>query len=378
MDPGKIFMSKGGEKLNSVLGRREDDELPAYEVGAFEVESEESSRIGNKLVDQKFLDNFVPTNGIGRHTMRGLIDSIRVVRANEFQCSEWVEEPTLLVTRFEYANVFHTFTDWYSAYVASRVTDLPYRPHLVFVDGHCETQLEETWNALFSSLKYAKNSSGPVCFRHAILTPLGYETALFKGLTETIDCRGAPSHDLWKHPNDQKTARLSEFGEMIRASFGLPVDRHRPLRLDSDHNVLFVRREDYLAHPRSQGKLQSRLSNEQQVFDAIKNWASNHSDCRLNIVNGLFAHMPMKEQIRAIQDASVIVGAHGAGLTHMISATPGTVIFEIISSEYRRPHFSLIARWKGLDYHAIFLDGSFADPKVIVDKLGGILRRIGC
>lgn len=50
---------------------------------------------------------------------------------------QWVEEPTLLVTRFEYANVFHTVTDWYSAYVASRVTGLPHRPNLVFVDGHC-------------------------------------------------------------------------------------------------------------------------------------------------------------------------------------------------------------------------------------------------
>lgn len=50
---------------------------------------------------------------------------------------QWIEEPTLLVTRFEYANLFHTVTDWYSAYVASRVTGLPNRPHLVFVDGHC-------------------------------------------------------------------------------------------------------------------------------------------------------------------------------------------------------------------------------------------------
>lgn len=51
---------------------------------------------------------------------------------------QWVEEPTLLVTRFEYANLFHTITDWYSAYVSSRVTDLPNRPNVVFVDGHCK------------------------------------------------------------------------------------------------------------------------------------------------------------------------------------------------------------------------------------------------
>ena len=51
---------------------------------------------------------------------------------------QWVEEPTLLVTRFEYANLFHTITDWYSAYVSSRVTGLPSRPNVVFVDGHCK------------------------------------------------------------------------------------------------------------------------------------------------------------------------------------------------------------------------------------------------
>lgn len=51
---------------------------------------------------------------------------------------QWVEEPTLLVTRFEYANLFHTITDWYSAYVSSRVTNLPNRPNVVFLDGHCK------------------------------------------------------------------------------------------------------------------------------------------------------------------------------------------------------------------------------------------------
>jgi hypothetical protein len=59
---------------------------------------------------------------------------------------QWVEEPTLLVTRFEYANLFHTVTDWYSAYVSSRVTGLPNRPKLVFVDGHCMVcMLNSAW-----------------------------------------------------------------------------------------------------------------------------------------------------------------------------------------------------------------------------------------
>ncbi|XP_051133730.1 beta-1,2-xylosyltransferase [Andrographis paniculata] len=379
MIPDRISMARGGEKLESVIGRGEDEELPSFDDGAFEIQVSDRSRNGEKLVDLGFLDQYIQEGEIHRHTMRSLVDSIRLVDDTNFICSEWIEEPTVLVTRFEYANLFHTFTDWYSAYVSSRVTGLPTRPHLVFVDGHCETRLEETWAALFSSITYAKNFTNSVCFRHAILAPLGYETPLFKGLSKHINCRGASAYQLWRKPDHHKTARLSEFGEMIRAAFGLPVNRHNiPKSASTGLDILFVRREDYLAHPRHGGKVQSRLSNEPEVFESIKKWASNHSECKLNVVNGLFAHMSMKEQVRAVQDAAVIVGAHGAGLTHIISATPETVILEIISSEYKRPHFELIAMWKALEYHAINLAGSHADPSVVIDKLSAILRSLGC
>ncbi|XP_061946981.1 beta-1,2-xylosyltransferase [Populus nigra] len=378
MVPERIKMSRGGERIEEVIGRSEEEELPDFENGAFEILG--STARSKWLVDEGFLDAFVPDGNVMRHTMRGLIRSIRAVDNNskEFHCDLWIEEPTLLVTRFEYANLFHTITDWYSAYVASRVTDLPYRPHLIFVDGHSRTPLEGTWKALFSSVRYAKDFSGSVCLRHAVLVPLGYETALFKGLTEKINCQGASAHDLWQNPDDQKTARLSEFGEMIRAAFDFPVSRHRAEKPFSGHNVLFVRREDYLAHPRHVGKVESRLSNEQEVFDSLQTWVSNHLECKVNLINGLFAHMSMKEQVRAVQDASVIIGAHGAGLTHIVSATPKTIILEIISSYFRRPHFQLIAEWKGLEYHAINLDGSYAHPSVVIDRFSRIMKSLGC
>ncbi|ESQ42903.1 hypothetical protein EUTSA_v10013238mg [Eutrema salsugineum] len=402
MVPDRIVMSKGGEKLEEVMGRKEEEELPEFREGAFEV-AEEVSRLGFKrnrriggggsvisrrLVNDEMLNEYIQQGGIDRHTMRDLVASIRAVGTEDFVCEEWVEEPTLLVTRFEYANLFHTVTDWYSAYVSSRVTGLPNRPHVVFIDGHCTTQLEETWTALFSGIRYAKNFSKPVCFRHAILAPLGYETALFKGLTGEINCNGESAQSLWQNPDNKKTARLSEFGEMIRSAFGFPVNRHRSSEKPSSsssssvHNVLFVRREDYLAHPRHGGKVQSRLSNEEEVFDSLHHWVESGSigltKCGINLVNGLFAHMSMKNQVRAIQDASVIIGAHGAGMTHIVSATPNTTIFEIVSVEFQRPHFELIAKWKGLEYHAMHLANSRADPTAVIDKLKEIMKSLGC
>lgn len=376
MVPERIRMSRGGEMIREVIGRQEDEELPEFQDGAFQILGVEKK--GRSAVSSDFLDSYVPRGQISRHTMRKLIGSIRVVNEKEFQCDQWIEEPTILVTRFEYANLFHTVTDWYSAYVASRVTELPYRPHLVFVDGHCTTPLEETWKAMFSSVRYAKNFSGAVCFRHVVLAPLGYETALFEGLTGDISCQGADAHDLWQSPSDDKTARLSEFGEMIRTAFGFPVNRHIPEKPISGPNVLFVRREDYLAHPRHRGKVESRLSNEAELYNSLQSWAVSHQECKVNLVNGLFAHMTMKEQVRAIQEASVIIGAHGAGLTHIVSATPKTVILEIVSSFFRRPHFQLIAEWKGLEYHAIYLDGSYARPALVIEKLNEIMKSLDC
>uniref|UniRef100_A0ACD5ZMV1 Uncharacterized protein n=1 Tax=Avena sativa TaxID=4498 RepID=A0ACD5ZMV1_AVESA len=376
LDPALIAMSRGGEPIGQVMGRAEQEELPRYESGALEVEGVAAGRTG-PLVEPGFLDAYVPSDGIGMHTMRALLDSARVVSPGELHCSQWVEEPTLLVTRFEYANLFHTITDWYSAYVSSRVTNLPERPNVVFVDGHCKAPLEQTWEALFSNVAYVKNFSGPVCFRHAVLSPLGYETVLFKGLSESFSCEGASAQSLREKPDPQKTARLSEFGEMIIASFDLLDDRIYSSKTLNGPNVLFVRREDYLAHPRHSGKVESRLSNELEVFRAVENWAKGQK-CNITVVNGLFAHMSMKKQLRAILEASVVIGAHGAGMTHLVSATRDTKVLEIISSLYRRPHFALISHWKALEYHAINLPGSYAASADVIRELRSILKGLGC
>ncbi|GMY31073.1 beta-(1,2)-xylosyltransferase, partial [Fagus crenata] len=131
-------MSRGAERLEEVIGRKEEEELPRFQNGVFEVDGGPGFRGSpHRLVADELLDRYVPRGGIGTHTMRDLFGSARIVRSDHFECQQWVEEPTLLVTCFEYANLFHTVTDWYSAYVSSRVTGLPNRPNVIFVDGHC-------------------------------------------------------------------------------------------------------------------------------------------------------------------------------------------------------------------------------------------------
>ena len=88
MNPERIRMSIGGEKLEAVIGRGEDEELPLFDSGAFNIEAVDRSSIDRKLVDSEFLNQYLQNGAISRHTMRDLVDSIRLVSARDFQCSE--------------------------------------------------------------------------------------------------------------------------------------------------------------------------------------------------------------------------------------------------------------------------------------------------
>lgn len=95
MVPERIRMSRGGERLEDVMGRGEDEEFPAFDDGAFEIEGGGGrselglgSKSGKKLVDEDFLNNYVPAGGISRHTMRDLIGSIRIVGSKDFVCDQ--------------------------------------------------------------------------------------------------------------------------------------------------------------------------------------------------------------------------------------------------------------------------------------------------
>lgn len=91
MRPERIKMSVGGERVEEVIGRKEEEELPEFDDGAFEVDGGPAVgfRKGKRsLVDQEFLDRYLPEGEILKHTMRELMESIRVIGSENFECDE--------------------------------------------------------------------------------------------------------------------------------------------------------------------------------------------------------------------------------------------------------------------------------------------------
>jgi glycoprotein 2-beta-D-xylosyltransferase len=237
-----------------------------------------------------------------------------------------------------------------------------------------QSSMDDGWQAMFSGVNFARHLAGPVCFDHLIFAPLGYNTPLFKGVNQGIFCQGCSASDLEKDLQYQ-TARLREFGEMFTSAFNISsaTSSSQEGRVVK---VLFIRREDYLAHPRHIGKPESRLSNEEEVLEALNTWASRRASDELNItiVNGLFAHMSMQEQLQQVQQSSIIVGAHGAGLSHILFARPEeTAVLELVSPYFVRPHFQAMSQWMGMEYHAIEMGSSEADCSEVIDRVDSIL-----
>lgn len=100
MNPGKINMSHGGEVLESVIGREEDEELPVFLPGAFDIRVEDEAKFGEKLVTPYLLQRVFPRGEVRRHTMRELMKSIVLVPRSEFKCSEVIKIVSLLACIF--------------------------------------------------------------------------------------------------------------------------------------------------------------------------------------------------------------------------------------------------------------------------------------
>ena len=45
--------------------------------------------------------------------------------------------------------------------------------HIVFIDGHNMSPMDDGWGALFLSFNYVKHFEGPTCFTNPIFAPYG-------------------------------------------------------------------------------------------------------------------------------------------------------------------------------------------------------------
>lgn len=158
---------------------------------------------------------------------------------------------------------------------------------------------------------------------------------------------------------------MRQFGYDFVRALGLSPRRSAACG-ESPTPVLFVRRVNYKAHPRHDGQIVRRLDNEDAIFAALEA-RSAAGDIRL--LNGLFSAMSLLEQVQMAQEACVMVGAHGAGLSHILFAPDGEHVLELQTPSYTRPHFIAYTYWANSDHDAWHLLSSTPDVATVVARV---------
>jgi glycoprotein 2-beta-D-xylosyltransferase len=148
----------------------------------------------------------------------------------------------------------------------------------------------------------------------------------------------------------------------------------------SNVGVLLILRRDYVTHPRNPAAIVRRkIANEKQLVTHLRreNPTLRIRDVQLDI-------LPVGDQLKLVADSDVIIGMHGAGLTHTMFMPQGSGLIELMPAINMAAnwHFRSIARWRNLVYDS-WINQQFSEeeangyktnvPPEVVNKL---LQRI--
>ena len=303
VSPWLVGCTGGGESINSTVGQTDGDELPLYAPGAFR----KSGTVDVALHDLGKTE-FV------KDVMEALQD-----RPTHHLCGSYVHLPTVFTTRYEYANLFHTMLDWYNVFDIMHTMGAK-TINVVFLDGHPAGALDSPWSILFGGrVRYVKELDPNVCYRNFHVYSGGHISPLWR-----------------RDQYAPQACRLSTFEPFLVHT----LEKYNLYRTEMvPEKVVIIDRQPYVAHPRNPtGKLDRIITN-------LDEWAvllrQHHWDVELVRLDGT----PFRSQLEKIRQARVLIGMHGAGLTHLIFLHNAAAIIEVTPSPHLKM-FENLAKWK--------------------------------
>jgi glycoprotein 2-beta-D-xylosyltransferase len=113
-------------------------------------------------------------------------------------------------------------------------------------------------------------------------------------------------------------------------------------------SVLLVWRRNYVTHPRNPSAIVRRkIANEHQ----LETYLRRHNPT-MGITGVQLDLLAFDDQLRTVVASDVMIGMHGAGLTHAMFLSPGSALIELLPgyNMAANGHFRAIARWRQLTY----------------------------
>eukprot|EP00051_Salpingoeca_urceolata_P030793 m.9591 g.9591 ORF g.9591 m.9591 type:complete len:668 (-) comp3555_c1_seq1:68-2071(-) len=343
LDMSKATVVRGGEDPETVVGRAENAENFAPKPGALSAACTRDGHAAQRL--KMFPGNY----------MQRVIDAFTGGAApgpGAAPCLRWEARPTLLYARIEYANLYRVVLAWLATFSAMRVFGLERGEFtVVWLDGHAFTPVDEGWRGLFGpSVTHVAQLPPGTCFEQAVLVPPGPRTIMGGE-------QGCPRH----------VPLVNEFISFVANTLA-PDATFNP-RL-----AVIMLRKPYFAHPRLKRPLKAsrQIANAEELRAAV---AAGVPGSEVRVV--AMAELSVQEQVQLVRSTRVLVGVHGAGMSHMLWLQSGSTVVEMVPREVRaRTHFrKVFSTHTHASYVAWDLPVGSVDGKVTI-PVDGLVSRV--
>jgi len=234
---------------------------------------------------------------------------------------------TIAVTRYEYANLYHCVTDWYNAFLLMKfLNHTSCDTNILLIDAHPYVHLDDVWKVIFNSSRKLSALGRRTHFNQLVWGIIGYSSPLVSSLS---------THSPF----------IEEFRNIFLSRFNISQSRHLTCHKP---RVLFLWRRNYLSHPRNPvGKVSRKISNEVELLHYV---SLNMPEASVDGIQ--IDQLSMQQQLQHIADTDVLVGMHGAGLSHVTFLPQWAAVVELVPHYWSAEsnQFRTIAAWRNLTY----------------------------
>jgi len=307
-----ISIKEGSELLEDVMNQPEEVEFYKFEMGCFQ------------LLCAKRPSYFFSGKNHLNEWLYSMITQYSPKRDDEFVVEV---QFTIAITRYEYANLYHCLTDWYNAFLVMKfLNHTSCDTNILLIDAHPRVHLDDVWKVVFNSSRKLSALNRRTYFNHLVWGVIGYSSPLASSLST------CPPF-------------IEEFRNIFLSRFNITQSRYL---VCSQPRVLFLWRHNYVSHPRNPlGMVSRKISNEMELLQHV---SLNMPEAIVHAVQ--IDKLSMQQQLQQITDTDVLVGMHGAGLSHAIFLPHWAAVVELVPHYWSAEsnQFKMIAVWRNLTY----------------------------
>ncbi|KAL4228722.1 hypothetical protein ACF0H5_011765 [Mactra antiquata] len=316
VDPKHGFGRRGGENISNVLMQKEEDEYYKLRRGYFNLVCPETFRY--EFHSKTHVKNWFKALMFNKSRKELTIINKTI--------SKW----TIAVQRYDYANFYHAMTDWYNAFLIAKLFKVdPRSINILWIDGHPRGSLDSTWEVLFGDVIQSGSVRKPVLFEHLVWGMMGNDS---------------PLHN----HNSDEIGYIDEFRRFFLSRHGHAADIQNAILNCRNLKILFIWRRNYVAHPRNpSGFVSRKIQNEDELLSTARTVLPGHNISWIQIEK-----LTMKNQLKIIANTDILIGMHGAGLTHTLFLPKHAGLIEFYPEYWStaNAHFKAMARWRNIGY----------------------------